>query len=150
MPYRSGKFLVLVVATLASGCTSNSSGPISPSAADGSTALTADALAGAWPLVSLRSTGQAEQAVPESASYQLTFDAGRASTRVDCNVCGGALAIRDNTVSIGPVMACTRAACTTAAFEQAYLTVLAGDSTARLDGGDLTLTSARGVLRFRR
>ena len=107
-------------------------------------------LAGAWPLVSLQSAGEAAQAVPGSASYELTFAAGRASTRADCNVCGGALAVRGDTVTIGPIMACTRAACSTAGFEQAYVTVLAGDSTARIEGSELTLTSPRGVLRFRR
>jgi heat shock protein HslJ len=148
------RFVAILVVTLAvaalTACTSNSSGPTSPSAAGGSTALTADALTGAWPLVSLQTAGEAEQAVPASATYEITFAAGRASTRADCNLCNGALAIQGDTVTIGPVLACTRAACSTAALEHAYVAVLAGDSTAQIDGRDLTLTSARGVLRFRR
>jgi heat shock protein HslJ len=150
MRFLAASVVTLVVAALAPACTSNSSGPTSPSVAGGSTALTADALTGAWPLVSLQTAGEAEQAVPGSASYDLTFAADRASTRADCNLCNGALAIQGDTVTIGPVLACTRAACSTAAFEHAYVAVLAGDSTARINGRDLTLTSARGVLRFRR
>jgi hypothetical protein len=36
------------------------------------------------------------------------------------------------------------------AFENAYTSLLAGDSTVALSGNSLTLSSARGVLRFSR
>ena len=53
-------------------------------------------------------------------------------------------------MTVGPLLACTRAACPTMAFESAYLAILAGERTTRIDGNTLTLTSARGALRFRR
>jgi heat shock protein HslJ len=55
-----------------------------------------------------------------------------------------------NRLTLGPALACTRAACSTMAFESAYLSVLAGDSQAVVDSNSLTLSSARGVLRFRK
>jgi heat shock protein HslJ len=53
-------------------------------------------------------------------------------------------------VTIGPLLACTRAACSTMAFENTYVGVLAGESHVRVDGDSLTLSSSRGVLRFHR
>jgi hypothetical protein len=45
-------------------------------------------------------------------------------------------------------MACTLAACPTAAFERVYTTLLSGESTATLSAGALVLSSDRGQLRF--
>ena len=140
----------LVVATLALGCSTPPASPVSPSEGNGSAALTADALAGTWPLQSVQAAGQPERAVPASASYQVTFSDGRASARADCNVCSGSIAVAGNTVTIGPALACTRAACSTADFEASFVDVLAGQSVAQFDGVELRLTSDRGVLRFRR
>ena len=60
------------------------------------------------------------------------------------------MAIKGSTLSIGPALACTRAACPTMAYESQYEALLAGDSTAAIDANTLTLSSARGLLRFRR
>ena len=148
-------FMALVVAT-AVGCGSSPS-PTSPST--GSTATTSTPaqvsgtpaqVSGAWTLTSIQPAGQMEVTVPGGASYGLALSNDRVSTKVDCNVCGGNLSVDQQTMTVGPLLACTRAACPTMAFENAYLAILAGESTTRIDGDTLTLTSARGALRFRR
>jgi heat shock protein HslJ len=100
--------------------------------------------------VSIQPTGQPEQAKPAGATYTMTFADGRLSTRVDCNTCGGTYALSGETLKTGPALACTRAACPTMAFENVYTGMLSGDSTITLSGNTLTLSSARGVLRFSR
>ncbi|MEY4635607.1 MAG: hypothetical protein RJA55_1405 [Acidobacteriota bacterium] len=135
---------LLVVTSLMVGCSQSPSTPTSPSS------VTAGQLAGVWNVVSIQSTGQPEQTVPAGTSYTVTFDDGRLSTRLDCNVCSGAFALSGQTLAVGPVLACTRAACATMAFGDAYIRVLTGDSTLTLVGGPLVLSSARGVLRFMR
>jgi heat shock protein HslJ len=139
-----------VVASLAAGCAGNTTSPTSPSGADGSSALSASQVAGTWSLSSIQPAGQAEQPVPSGAAYDLSLGDGRASTRADCNVCSGALAVSGSTVTIGPALACTRAACATMAYETEYVALLAGDSAAEIGANALTLTSSRGRLRFRR
>jgi heat shock protein HslJ len=147
-------FALVVVASLASlaiGCSESTSAPTSPSSVSGGpNTLTSDQLSGTWNLVSIQPAGQAEQAVPSGASYVLTFSDGRLSTRADCNVCGGAFQLSGQTLTAGPALACTRAACPTMAFENTYTTLLSGESTATLSGNSLVLSSARGVLRFSR
>ena len=98
----------------------------------------------------IQAAGQTEQSVPGGASYALALADGRASVRADCNTCGGTLVVASQTLTIGPLLACTRAACPTMAFENTYVAILAGDSAAQLDGNALTLTSSRGLLRFHR
>jgi heat shock protein HslJ len=139
-----------IVASFAGACSESPSTPLSPTSAGGAEDLTADQLAGAWNLSSVQPTGQAEQATPAGASYTITFDNGRLSTQVDCNVCSGAFALSGQTLTAGPALACTRAACPTMAFEHGYTSLLSGESTVTLSSGTLVLSSARGVLRFAR
>ncbi len=80
----------------------------------------------------------------------MTLDGEHVSSRVDCNRCGGQMRFEGTTLTIGPALACTMAACPTMEFESAYLSVLSGDSQAGADANTLTLSSQRGVLRFRR
>jgi heat shock protein HslJ len=98
--------------------------------------------------VSIQPTGQAEQTKPAGATYTATFADGRLSTRVDCNQCAGSFALSGQTLTAGPALACTRAACPTMAFENTYTSILGGDSTVALSGSTLVLSSPRGVLRF--
>lgn len=141
---------LVVVAALAVGCSTLSSTPTSPSSAGGSPAITAAQLAGTWKLLSILPTGQAEQSTPAGATYTLTFVGRRLSTRVDCNVCNGAFALSGLTLTAGPALACTRAACPTMAFENLYTSLLSGDNTVTVSGDTLVLSSARGVSRFTR
>lgn len=107
-------------------------------------------LAGTWRLVSIEAAGEAAQATPAGSTYTLTFADGRLSTRADCNVCSGTFSLSGQTLIAGPALACTRAACRTMDFENAYTRLLAGDGTATLAGETLRLSSERGVLQFTR
>lgn len=147
-PYRS--VILVLVAILANACSGPAATPTSASSASGSTALTSDQLAGRWLLSSVQPAGQAAQIAPAGVSYDLTFADGRASVHADCNSCGGTLTVSGQTLTIGPALACTRAACPTMAFENLYESILGGASDAALSGSVLTLSSTRGVLRFTR
>jgi heat shock protein HslJ len=98
----------------------------------------------------MHSAGQAAQPVPAEATYTLTIGDARLSTRTDCNVCNGTLSLTGQTVTAGPLFACTRAACRTGDFEHAYTHVLGGEATAIVSGSMLRLSSERGVLDFAR
>jgi heat shock protein HslJ len=141
---------VVFVASLAIGCSQSASAPTSPSGVGGSATLTADQFAGTWTLVSIHPFGQTERATPPNASYTLTFADGRVSTRADCNSCGGTFALSGGTLTVGPALACTKAACPTMEFESVYTSLLSGDSTVTLSDRILLLSSGRGSLRFSR
>jgi heat shock protein HslJ len=130
---------LLVAATLAAGCTT-----------DPPSAPTLDQLTGVWRLVSMRPAGQGEVPAPPNASYSVTFADGRVSVRADCNTCNGVFTLSGQTLTAGPTLICTRAACPTMPFENTYTQLVAGDSTVSLNGTTLVLSSSRGVLRFNR
>ena len=136
---------LVVIGALVAGCAGRSSTQTSPSST-----LTVDQLSGTWNLVSIQPAGQSDQAVPPGASYTVTFADGRLSTRVDCNVCNGAFTLSGQTLTAGPALACTRAACPTMAFESGYTSLLSGESTVTVSSNVLALSSARGVVRFTR
>ena len=142
--------VLILVAMSAVRCVHDPSAPTSPSAGNGATRIAADQIAGTWELASIQPAGEPERSVPSGAPYTLTIAGDRISTKADCNVCGGNLVAGGQNLTIGPLLACTRAACSTMDFENVYVGILAGDSAARIDGQSLTLTSPRGVLRFRR
>jgi heat shock protein HslJ len=133
-------------ASFALGCSGSTATLTSPSSLDPA----APQIPGSWNLVSIQPAGESEQAKPSGASYTVTLDDGRLSTRADCNTCGGTYSLNGQTLVAGPLLACTRAACATMAFENTYMKLLGGESTVSLSGGTLVLTSPRGVLRFTR
>jgi heat shock protein HslJ len=138
-----------IIASLSGGCSEPPFAPTSPSAGGpGAAAVTADQLAGTWSLVSIQTTGQSVELTPPGATYTLSFATGRLSTKADCNSCSAAFTVSGQTLTAGPLMACTRAACPTMAFESAYITLLSGESTATLSARALVLSSDRGELRF--
>ena len=147
-----------MVTAFAIGCSNNFQSPTGPSDAGSAGTVTntpntssaADWVGTKWTLVSMQAAGQPLQPTPDGVSYSVTFADNRVSTKADCNTCGGTFAINGDTVTIGPLLACTRAACSTMAFENAYVGLLAGDSNPRVESDFLTLSSPRGVLRFRR
>lgn len=141
MSIRRTLMSLFVVTSLVAGCSGSSTRPSS---------VTAGQLAGDWNLASIQPTGQPPQATPAGSTYTLSFSDGRLSTRLDCNTCGGASVLSGQTLTAGPVLACTRAACPTTAFGDAYVGLLSGESTVALTGGNLVLSSARGVLRLMR
>lgn len=143
---RFSSVALILAAFLASACSESPASPTSPSAGSGSPALTTGQLSGTWTLSSLQPTGQAAQASP--AAYTIAFTDGRVSTRVDCNQCSGTIAVSGQTLTVGPNLACTRAACATMAFESLYTSILSGDHAVEVSGNTLVLSSARGRLAF--
>ena len=138
--------LVILVAALTAACAQSVT---SPSAAEvAGPAYTAAQLEGSWTLVSIERAGEAKQNRPFDAVYTLSFSEGRMSTRVDCNTCGGSYSVNAGVLTAGPNLACTRAACSTMAFENAYTGILGGDSNIVVTGSTLTLSSPRGTLQF--
>ena len=140
---------VVVAALLTAAIGGACSGPISPSGPDG-TALTPERIGGTWTLVTLMPPGQAEVAPPAGAISSVEVADGRAAIRADCNRCNGPAVVGASTLTVGPPLACTRAFCASAPFDDAFLRMLAGESAATLAGDTLPLGSDRGVLRFRR
>jgi heat shock protein HslJ len=146
---RSGA-AALLLSVLTVACSDSPAMPTSPTAARGSLALTASQISGAWTLTSIQVAGQGAQPVPAGASYTLNFADSRFSVRADCNTCVGTYGISGSTVTLGPALACTRAACPTMQFEATYTNLLSVDATARLTADTLILTSPSGALSFTR
>jgi heat shock protein HslJ len=132
------RILLLFTTLIVSGC--NDDTPTSPT-----TALT-----GVWRIVSIQPPSQGVQAAPTGAQYQIGFENERVLLRVDCNTCTGPFTVSGNTVTIGPTLACTRAACATASYESAVVSMMTGthDLTSTLH--NLTLTSSRGSVLLQR
>ena len=146
---RFGIFVLFVVSALSAACAGNlPASPTSPSATAAALNLSASQVAGTWTLTSIQADKGAVQTVPAGAGYTLTFADARVSTKADCNVCGGSVTFSGETLTIGPALACTRAACPTMAFETVYESILGGSSAAKIDGNTLTLTSERGRATF--
>ena len=146
---RSLAALTLAI-SLGAACSGSMSTPTSSSSTSTPLELTAGELAGTWNLLSIQPAGQAAQATPAGATYTITFADGRLSTRADCNVCSGTFVVSGRTLTAGPALACTRAACRTMDFESAYTRILGGEGAATLSGGTLLLSSERGTLHFTR
>ena len=146
---RSG-LVVLLLSAVAAGCSDTPATPTSPTSGSGSLALTASQLSGTWTLQSMQAAGHAAQPAPAGASYTLSLADGRFSLRADCNSCGASYTLSGDMVTLGPNLACTRAACPTMEFEAIYLGVLSGEATAALSANRLVLSSPRGTLAFRR
>jgi heat shock protein HslJ len=111
---------------------------------------TPDSIDGVWRIISIQPPSQPVQTAPVGAQYQVEFENGRASLRVDCNTCNGSFALNGATLTIGPVLACTRAACATASYESAVVSILSGDHQVNATLHNLTLTSGRGTVLLQR
>ena|SRR5687767_6547835 len=142
--------ILTIAAALSAGCAEAVSTPTSPSAGNGSLTLTTGDLAGTWRLLSIQAAGSAMMPTPAGADYTLTFGDGRLSTRADCNICNGSFSLSGERLTAGPLLACTRAACSTMEFENAYTRILGGEGTVALSGATLKMSSDRGVLQFTR
>ena len=129
--------LISVVAAL--GCSDGT--PASP---------TAESLEGVWRIISIHPTGQAVQTAPTAARYQVGFEEERVFVRVDCNTCTGPFTVSGSTLTIGPTLPCTRAACETAAYESAVVAMLSGQHQMATTTHNLTLTSSRGTMLLQR
>jgi heat shock protein HslJ len=139
---------VLLVAALTAACSSTATSPTAVQNSPSGAAYMTAQLEGTWTLAYIQPAGGEKQDRPFSSTYTITFADGRMSTRVDCNQCSGTFSISGNTLTAGPNLACTRAACATMAFENAYTAILNGASETVVTGSTLTLSSARGTLQF--
>ena len=139
--------LLILVAALTVACTQAVTSP-STIAGPPSAAHTMAQLEGTWTLASIQLPGETKQDRPLNSTYTLSFTDGRLSTRADCNSCGGAYSVDGNTLTAGPNLACTRAACPTMEFENTYTSILGGSSTIAVTGSTLSVTSARGTLQL--
>jgi heat shock protein HslJ len=72
------------------------------------------------------------------------------TVRADCNTCAGTYRADAGSLTIGPQLACTRAACPSAPLDQEYVTALAGATSYVVAGSRLAIFSTGGVLRFSR
>lgn len=129
---------ILLIGMLgAIGCSDN---PTSPTAS----------LEGVWRILSIQRPPQAVETAPVGVIYQVSFDDGRVSLRVDCNTCAGPYTASGSTLTIGPVLACTRAACGTASYEGAVVSLLNGEHQMASTLHNLTLSSSRGTVLLQR
>lgn len=129
----------LLTCELSGGCSS----PTAPGALR-------ENIGGVWTLTTLQRAGQSEMAPPTGTTFSLEITEDRAAVAADCNRCSGPAAVSANSLTIGPVLACTRVFCASAPFDDTFVRILSGDSAATIDGNSLTLRSDRGVLRLRR
>ena len=111
---------------------------------------TPDSIDGVWRIISIQPASQPTQTAPVGVLYQVEFNDTRVSLRVDCNTCTGSFALNGGRLTIGPTLACTRAACATAAFESAVVSLLGGEHQATATLHNLTLTSSRGAILLQR
>ena len=117
---------------------------------DDTTTSPSQSLNGQWRIISIEPSAQPVQTAPVAAQYQVTFGNERVSALVDCNTCTGSYSVNGTTLTIGPTLACTRAACATASYESAVVTMLSGDHQIATTLHNLTLTSSRGTILLQR
>ena len=76
-------------------------------------------------------------------------DDGSVAARADCNRCGGRYRVEGAALTVGPALACTRAACVSPSLGDQFTAALAAVSTYIQREGELELVYAGGSLRFR-
>ena len=141
--FRAPVLAVTLGAAIVSGACSGPTGP-SDNASFG------DRIGGRWILSSQQPQGQAEMAAPAGSAFGFEIVDSRVAVTADCNRCNGPTVVGDNSITLGPALACTRAFCSTAPFDDTFVRLLAGESNATMNDQTLVLRSDRGVLRFRR
>ena len=132
------RFILMSILLICAGCSDTPSSP-SPDSVDGE-----------WRIISIQPASQPPQTAPVGVQYRVTFADGRAAVRVDCNTCSGSFSLTGGRLTVGPALACTRAACATAAFENAVVSLLSGEHQISVTQHNLTLTSSRGTMLLQR
>jgi heat shock protein HslJ len=94
--------------------------------ADTPTSPTAESLEGVWRIISIQPATQPVQIAPVGALYQVGFEDARVFLRVDCNTCTGPFTVNGNTLTMGPTLTCTLAACATASYATTVVDMLSG------------------------
>ncbi|HJU44048.1 MAG TPA: META domain-containing protein [Vicinamibacterales bacterium] len=114
------------------------------------TAPTPGSVDGVWRIISIQPASQAVQTAPVGVIYQAGFENNRVFLRVDCNACTGPFTVNGSALTIGPTLACTRAACATASYENAVVAMLSGEHQMSATLHNLTLSSSRGSVLLQR
>ena len=145
MSIRHFSSVVVALALFAAGCSGSPATPTSPSAGNGSLALTGEQIAGTWTLSAIQVTGRRRSRRPPARPTRCP------SRMADCRPAPTATTAlarsrsSGNTLNAGPALACTRAACPTMAFETAYTGILSGEHSCKPFG-----KHAGALLRSRR
>jgi heat shock protein HslJ len=142
MPVRASRRAAVVGALLAIvwGC-SGDGGPGEPSGS----------LVGRWQLEAFQGADGRPVAVTAPERFTVEFGAdGRVIIRADCNTCTGSYQADGTSLTIGPLLACTRAACPSAPVDQQYVAALTGTVLYEIRGDRLTIRSQDGSLQFSR
>ena len=152
--YRMNVFSVALclAASCLSACSRSVAGPSSDAGhAVGSAPSALTVIDTLWKLQSFKRAGSTTVPVSDPDRFTMTLHAdGRMSVRADCNRCAGSYSVSGDAFAVGPTAACTRAACSSAPFDQEYVRALSGATIARASGDTLECVSPLGVLRFAR
>src|SRR5262249_45143040 len=138
----------LAPATVLPACSAPTTSPSSATASAGPSAPAA--LTGTvWQLQSFKRSDSTSVPVPDPAKFTVQFTTdGKMSIRADCNRCSGSYSLTGTSFTANPAVACTRAACSSAPFDQDYVNALVDTTVVRLNGGTLECVSRRGTLVF--
>jgi len=127
-------------------CAQTVAGPSSIPTSSGVAAAIAEGTQ--WKLQSLTRADSTVTRVSEPNRFTLTFnDGNKITVRADCNNAFGGFTANGNSISVGP-MASTKAYCSTAPFDDEYLTAINGESTIAATATTLVMSSSRGRLLF--
>ncbi|MET0555972.1 MAG: META domain-containing protein [Vicinamibacteria bacterium] len=117
------------------------------SCADDDLTGASDLMGGRWQLQTLALAGAAEFTPPDPSRFAVSFTGeGRVEVTADCNSCGGAFSVGEDSLTV-PELTCTLVACATPQGGQ-FETLLEGTSEVDRDGDVLTITSPEGRLRL--
>jgi len=142
---------LLIAAGCAAACTRSIASPSTDPTPAGSAPVPITITDTIWKLRSFQPSGSPNAAVPNPDGFTLELRAdGKMSVRADCNRCGGTYVVAGETLVLGSNAACTRAACSSAPFDQQYVQALAGATITRTAGDTLKAVSPAGVLTFGR
>jgi heat shock protein HslJ len=103
-----------------------------------------------WQLVSIEPVAPPTVTVTDPTRYAVRFGSdGSVAARADCNRCGGRYRIEGAFLTVGPVLACTRAACALPSLGDQFTAALTTVSSYIQHESELDLVYPGGVLRFR-
>ena len=106
---------------------------------------------GVWRLQSFRRSDSTVVPVPDPDRFTIEVAAdGRLAVRADCNRCSASYSESGGTLRVGPVMACTKAFCSTAPLDTQFAAALSDATLVRATDTALEFVSTAGVLTFGR
>ena len=105
------------------------------------------AVQGEWQLTVIERNDGTTAQIPIPARYTIEFNGeGSWNAQADCNGCSGAYVTDGNALSLGPVFACTAAACGPLSLFNEYTAALGSVSSFVRSGAQLRLGYAEGEL----